>query len=259
MKKFKIIIPFLIGIIIVLIGVILFMNNKSEIRLSQYQSQATTKSNSSDLLQSEYNKTLERLDELTTYVNSIQTEEFQNVKLVNASYIPEMINCSFSSRPLRSLNSGSDKFFYLLDNSKKFNVKLLGLNELNLDRNEKIGVMDYIEYKDTVCTDAGVKNNVRLAAGVRLELRIKESNNKIKAETPSQIAAAMELNLAKVTYRIRTIGFKTDSTRKILSTIEEQGDFNVKSYVRVIDALNKIVASMNDNLQVNPEIVPYTN
>lgn len=259
MKKFKIIIPILIGIIIVLIGIMLFMNNKSENRLYKAQTQIVSDSIGS-ALQSEYYQTQERLDKLTSYVNSIQTDKFQEVKLGNVSNMFPMINCSFSSsQPLSYLNSGSDKFFYFIDKSKKFNAKLLGLNELNLGRDEKIGIMDYIEYKDTVCSDGGERNNVRLAAGVRLELRIKESNNKIKAETPSQIAAAMELHLAKVTYRIRTIGFKTDSTRKILSNIEEQGDFNVKSYLRLIDALNKIVASMNDNLQVNPEIVPYIN
>lgn len=257
MKNSKTWIVILAGIIIALIVTLLFTFTKSNAPLDHAQTQIRNNQGSTEL-QSEYNKSLERLDELTTYVNSIQTEEFQEVKPVNISNVTEENTCSFSGlRPLSSLNSGSDKFFYLIDKSKKFNASFLGLKELNLSRNEKIGIMDYIEYKDTTCNSSGVKNNVRLAAGVRLELNIKESNNKISATTPSQIAAAMELNLAKVTYHIRTIGFKTDSTRKILSNIEEQGDFNVKSYVRVIDALNKIMASMNDSLQVSPEVVPY--
>jgi hypothetical protein len=160
-------------------------------------------------------------------------------------------------RPLRSLNSGSSKFVHVITKQNQSTGSLFGFVNLNLSGSEKISVVDYVEYKDTICTpgQGNIGNTtIRLAAGVRLYLRIKRVGKGVNVEIPSKVAAAVENGQAEATFRIETVGFRTEETRKILSGLGES--FDVESYVKVITAVRQVMETMKEEMVVNPVRIP---
>jgi hypothetical protein len=198
--------------------------------------------------------------------SNLQNQSFgksflQNEQLFNESNFTEInllktsadtLSC-LSKKPtlLTNLNSGSTKFVYTIDEKSSSSANLLGLISGKLNKNERIAIIDYVEYKDIDCSD---NSSLRVAAGVRLTLKIKSRNNKFKINIPSKVAAASEFGIAEVTYRIETIGFKTKTTRKILSGLG--GEFNVDDYIKVLDAVNKIQLAMDEVTTVDPRVIP---
>lgn len=282
MKKRNIIIGILSVLIVASWGYFAWNNNKGIQVSAQQQAQIEGVTDSRGNLQKAFDKALMMLDSLqdvndklearndflfntwtTRKSDLLMNNSFRDYKVPdNPEEIEEWRTCTINEpRKLGTLNSGSDKFFYSLTKGNSYSAGLFGIASGSIAKNVKIAIIDYIEYKDTICTPGdGTKDHtsIRLAAGVRLQLTITNLDKKFKAETTSKIAAAMELNLATVQYKIKTIGFKTGDTRKLLGGIESEGAFDVKSYVKIIDAVNKVISLMDNDLIVNPERVPIS-
>jgi hypothetical protein len=190
---------------------------------------------------------------ITAFEDSLRNASSENVLTET-----ELRSCTINEpRKLGTLNSGSKKFVYVLDRDNQGNGKLFGLGELSLGKRERIAIVDYVEYKDTLCTPGNGKielTNIRLAAGVRLVLRINNVNRKVSVNIPSKIAAAAEFGLAEATFTIETVGFVSKETRAIIGNLG--GDFNVESYVKVIGAIGEITKIMKDDMTVNPVQLP---
>ncbi|MBK6858952.1 MAG: hypothetical protein IPK91_13400 [Saprospiraceae bacterium] len=190
---------------------------------------------------------------MTKYEDSLKSISSKNV--ITES---EWRSCSINEpRKLGTLNSGSRRFVYVLDKNNQANGNLFGLVGLNLSKRDRIAIVDYVEFKDTICTPGNGKKeqtSIRLAAGVRLVITIKNANKKVSINIPSKVAAAAEFGLAEATYTIETIGFKTKESRDIIAGLG--GDFNVESYTRVIGAHDKIVKTMKNEMIVNPVQIP---
>ena len=166
--------------------------------------------------------------------------------------------CSINEpRQLGTLNSGSKKFVYVLDKNNQATGSLFGLANLNLDRKEKIAIVDFVQYRDTICTVGDASPNgstIRLAAGVRLFIKIKKSDNKVKVEIPSKVAAGAEFGLSEATFSLETIGFANDQTKEIMSNLGES--FDVESYVKIMNAVSQVMKVMKDTMIVNPVRIP---
>jgi len=201
----------------------------------------------------------------TTASNDYETYDLPNEILIDSSNVKTVINnfrtCSVNEpRRLGTLNSRSKKFVYIIDQSNQGTASLFGIVNLNLGKKEKIAIIDYIQYKDTICTPGdGPQKNIttRLAAGVRLFLKIKRVNNKVSVDIPSKVAAAAEFGLAEATYEIETIGFANDQTRDILKGLGD--NFDVESYVKIMGAVGDIMNIMKDTMIVNPVEIPIKN
>ena len=175
---------------------------------------------------------------------------FQEINILKTS--PDTINCLLKKpTELSKLNSGSAKFVYTIDEKSSSSASLLSLISGKLNKNERISIVDYVEYKNIKCSKKG---SLRVGAGVRLTLKIKSTNNKFEINIPSKVAAPSEFGIAEVTYRIETIGFKNKTTRKILSGLG--GEFNVDDYIKVLDAVNKIQLAMDEVTTVDPRVLP---
>lgn len=193
------------------------------------------------------------------------TNDYENYSLPiaadTATFLTNWRTCSVNEpRPLSSLNSGSKKFVYVIDRSNQATASIFGIGQLNLSKKEKIAIIDYVEYKDTICSPGnGNPDNttIRLAAGVRLFLKISRSEKKVNVEIPSKIAAGTEFGLAQATFTIETIGFKTEETRRILSELGES--FDVESYVKIVNAVGQVMKTMKDTMVVNPVRIPFQN
>jgi len=190
------------------------------------------------------------------------TSDYENYSLTipndTATFFTNWRTCSVNEpRPLSSLNSGSKKFVYLIDRNNQATASLFGLGQLNLSKKEKIAIVDYVEYRDTICTPGNRNPNntsIRLAAGVRLFLKISNSDKKVNVEIPSKIAAGIEFGLAQATFTIETIGFKNEETRRILGELGES--FDVESYVKIMNAVGQVMKTMKDTMLVNPVRIP---
>lgn len=182
----------------------------------------------------------------------------QSMKSNDSTIINELRTCSVNeSRLLKSLNSGSKKFVYVIDKSNQGSASLFGMGSVELSKKEKIAIVDYVQFLDTICTPGtGPQQfkNIRLAAGVRLFLKIKKANKNVSVDIPSKVAAAAEFGLAEATFTIETIGFANEDTRKILSGLGES--FEVESYVKIMGAISEIMKIMKDTLEVKPVEIP---
>ena len=156
-------------------------------------------------------------------------------------------------RPLSALDNGSKKFIYTFDGGNQQCLGLFGLANLGLSEQNKILIVDYVEYKDTTCT-AGSQPDIRLSAGVRLVLTIHSNKKKVNIKIPAKVAAAAEFDLAETTFQIETIGFVNDDTRRIIGNLG--GDFNVESYIKVVGAVGEIMKVMKDDMMVSPTVLP---
>lgn len=173
--------------------------------------------------------------------------------------IKEWRSCTINEpRKLATLNSGSDYFYHTITIKNSGNAQLLGLGSVQLSKNQSILVTDYIHYKDTICTPGnGPKEmkTVRMAAGVRLSLTITAKDKKFEATLPKKIAAAMELNMVEVTYRISTLGFANDETKNIISKAGD-GNFDLDAYVKVMGTMGELIKAMGGAIMVNPIRLP---
>lgn len=174
-------------------------------------------------------------------------------------FVKSWNSCALPSpRLLSSLNSGSRKFVYLIDRNNQGTLAIFGLGNLKLGKKEKIAVIDYVEYKDTLCskgTESTEPEYIRLAAGVRLVLHIKQKENQVRADLPSQVAAATEFGLAETTFTIETLGFKNENTRRIFSGLGEK--FDVEAYVRIMGAVGEVMRIMQEDMTVHPVKIPH--
>lgn len=205
------------------------------------------------------NESNENLVEIQSVKTTSEYENYSlNIPNDTTTFLTNWRTCSVNEpRPLSSLNSGSKKFVYVIDRSNQATASLFGLGQLNLSKKEKIAIVDYVEYKDTICTPGnGNPDNtsIRLAAGVRLFLKISNSDKKVNVEIPSKVAAGIEFGLAQATFTIETIGFKNEETRKILGELGES--FDVESYVKIMNAVGQVMKTMKDTMIVNPVRIP---
>lgn len=175
-----------------------------------------------------------------------------------SAFLAEIRTCSINEpRPLGSLNSGSKKFVHVIDKNNIATASLFGIANLALKDNERLAIVDYVQYLDTICTPGSgpqTLKNIRLAAGVRLFLKINRADKKVSLNIPSKVAAAAEFNLAEATFTIETIGFATAETRNILSRLGES--FNVESYVSIMGAVRDVMKTMKDSTEVKPVLIP---
>jgi hypothetical protein len=187
---------------------------------------------------------------------NLSSEEMKD----SAVTLKEWRSCTLNEpRKLSTLNSGSDYFYHTITSKNSGNAQLLGLGSLNLLKNQSILVADYIHYKDTICTPGDgpqQMKNIRMAVGVRLSLTITSKEKKFDATLPKKVAAAMELNMVEVTYRISTIGFANDETQAIISNAG-QGNFDIDAYVKVMSTMGDLIKTMKSPLLVNPVRLPH--
>ncbi len=164
---------------------------------------------------------------------------------------PDGIECEYYKViPISELNSGARKFSYSIKKNDELKFNLLGLGGSKLSKNQKISVIDYVEYTELKCN-----NKVyRYAAGVRLKLTITTKNKNFNIEIPSKVAAAVEFGAATAEYTLETIGFSNTKTRNILSNLG--GEFDMDDYIKVINAVSNLQKCMNDLTTVKAKIIP---
>lgn len=189
------------------------------------------------------------------YEKYILPDEISNMNPADSAvFLNELRACSINkSRLLKSLSSGSKKFVHVIDKNNQGSASLFGLGNIELGKKEKITIVDYVQYLDTICTigtNPHQFRDIRLAAGVRLFLKIKKVNKRVSIDIPSKIAAATEFGLAEATFSIETIGFANEDTREILRNLGQ--DFDVESYVKIMSAVSEILGIMKDSTVVKP-------
>lgn len=160
--------------------------------------------------------------------------------------------CSNIPKDMRDLRSGLQKFFLKFTSKSGIDLKVLGYGGANLEKKEVLLIVDFIQFKDINCSG----KNKRFGVGARLFLNIKECSSKININNLPQLAAAVELDKATVTYNISTIGITGD---KILDLLPTGADFNVESYAKVVSSIDQIIKIARDNtsgIEIEPQIIP---
>jgi hypothetical protein len=192
----------------------------------------------------------------TAKAYNLTSEAFQD----STATIKEWRSCTINEpRKIGTLNSGSDYFYHTITTKNSGTAQLLGIGNVSLSKNQSILIADYIHFKDTICTPGDgppTTKSIRIAVGVRLSLTITAKEKKFEATLPKKVAAAMELNMVDVTYRISTLGFANDTTKNIIAEAGE-GSFDVDAYVKVMATMSKLIKTMNSGIIANPVRVPH--
>jgi hypothetical protein len=157
----------------------------------------------------------------------------------------------FQTCQLKDLTSGQDKYIKLIDKKSEAMLGLFGLTGMKLGRKEKVMVIDYTEYKDASCP--GQNQPVRVGVGVRVFIFIRNDDSGIKFNTPAQVAAAAELKKVQAELRLSVFGFTNETSRKVMEDFGKSGsDFAVEQYHQLLSQVSRIMASMQDTMQVEP-------
>lgn len=173
-----------------------------------------------------------------------------------AQYLKQWDACKqFQTCQLKDLSSGQDKFIKMVDKKSEAMLGLFGLANLKLDKKDKVMIIDYTEYKDASCADES--DPVRMGVGVRVAIFIRNDNSGLKLTTPAQVAAAAELNKIQAELRLSVFGFTNETSRKVMEEFGKTGsNLNVEHYHQLLDQVSRIMASMQDTMQVEPVRIP---
>jgi hypothetical protein len=157
----------------------------------------------------------------------------------------------FQTCQLKDLSSGQDKYIKLIDKKSEAMLGLFGLTGLKLGRKDKVMIIDYTEYKNASCPEQS--EPVRVGVGVRVSIFIRNDDSGLKFTTPAQVAAAAELKKIQAELRLSVFGFKNETSRKVMEEFGKSGsELGVEQYHQMLEHVSRIMASMEDTMQVEP-------
>jgi len=171
-------------------------------------------------------------------------------------YSLSLMDNSENLKPLE-LDEGENPFAQFNVLQKTLNIQTaadLGISIGSINGSFKSFCLSYeaMLYTEKITTTpiGGKIYGTRWGAGLRVVLKVSDVQSKAKFNFGA-IAAAAELNLAKVEYQINGIGISSPS---ILKVLPGPGEFNFENYNKILEASDKVKKFMADNSdKLSPE------
>ena len=171
----------------------------------------------------------------------------------------EFLKCNYIiPEKLEQLNSGFQYRYYLFSAQSSAALQAFGITDVDLNRDTKYLVIDYIQYKDIKCPDIPT---IRYAVGLRSELKITSLKDSIELSGKgglAKLAAQVELGRAEVNFSLKTIGLSGLPARM---NIPQGVSFNVTTYKDFQNSIQFLKTNLeekqnNSELQIHPELIP---
>ncbi len=194
----------------------------------------------------EYSSAIVKLPPFKSILDSLNALDTSRVSVDSLNIFPTENLCEGIPVPtlLKQLNQ-NDIFTSNVSLSRNASLSLYGFSG-TMGKKDILVSAYLIKFKDYKC------GNETKRAMVGIRLYVHASDLKIKLSSPSiaNVAAAVELGLAKSEYRFRTFGLNpTDFYPSLPSAL-----FNVDTYSKVIDSYDKIIHSLKDSTSIDPLI-----
>jgi len=143
---------------------------------------------------------------------------------------------------ITDLNSGSEFNIYKFDQSMSAGLQAMGFNG-SLSKNELLFVEDYVRYK--ICD----QDHKRYGIGLRCFIHVKSFKGKLSYASLPAIAANVELNNAKATFNIKSLGFAFDGS--LLSGSPVTGDYNVDDFGKLAVIFTNVAKLLTDDSKLS--------
>jgi hypothetical protein len=184
-----------------------------------------------------------------------QIEPYSESNVKTIITIPKVSLPKLGRVRLEYLNSGSHWFSYVIDKHNEGTASLFGLVNLSLGSNQKIVIIDYVQYYDTTASNG---DTIRFAAGVQLTLSVKILNSSLSVNltNPVKAAASDELGSTQINFEVTTIGWANAASQQLLATLPTS--FDIAAYENAANVITKLIAAMNQTMLVRPVVIPYT-
>lgn len=167
----------------------------------------------------------------------------------------QCLNSSTKPKNLSDLNDGYDVFYYFVEKNIAAKMGFIPMGAVgSLKHKSKILVYEFCQYRKDFCTVGSESIPIRWGVGVRLVLTIKSYKRKIELTNRYKLSAAVEQGKAEVTYKLSTFGLTGTPIK--LSIPKLSGDFDKHANKEVTNAVNKIIAKMeNTKTVVKPQLI----
>ena len=123
----------------------------------------------------------------------------------------------------------------------------------NIGKNQLLIVQDFVRFKKSQCNGSEKK----LGIGLRCFIHVTSFKGKLSYASMPGIAASVQLDRAKASYELSTLGFAVDG-RLLASGLQPQGDYNVENFGKLAVTFNKVLENLNaDNpMEIDPVVLP---
>jgi|GEM_PF-6174948 hypothetical protein len=171
-------------------------------------------------------------------------------------------HCDSIPKNAEDLTSGIRYSAHYLEESDSESLSAFGYVSGSHTGTKSIIIVDFILYKDVLCTNdqSHLTFKYRYAVGARLLLTIHTSKGKVNISL-AEIAAQVELNKAEVSYSLHTIGITggtvVDTIAPLATTILS-GDFDVTGYTNILKAVDNIIQVIYKGDPKTAALVPPT-
>lgn len=167
------------------------------------------------------------------------------------------LNAADKPKDLESLTGGYDVFYDEFTEDFGAKINLIPFGTISGSRNSKVIVYNFLQFKNSSCKVDERNESITWGAGIKLTLHVKSSRNSVNLSSLPAIAAAVNYDRAKVTYKIKVQGITGDKVRLKLAN---QGEFNVENYGKLVSSIDEIIKIMSDDeVNVDPQLVLLEN
>lgn len=143
---------------------------------------------------------------------------------------------------LIELNSGAEYNVYKFDQSMQAGLQAMGFNG-SLSKHELLFVEDYVRYK--ICN----QDHKRYGIGLRCFIHVTSVKGKLSYSSLPAIAANVELNNAKATFNIKSLGFAFDGS--LLAGTPVTGDYNVDDFGKLAVIFTNVAKLLTDDSKIS--------
>ncbi|MGI4744255.1 MAG: hypothetical protein ACRYG7_54595 [Janthinobacterium lividum] len=200
---------------------------------------------------------LASIPKYTTYQNATSgeksTAKFKDSNSTKLRILldPESNTCSAPTR-IAELTSGGKLKIYKFDQNMAASASAMGFTG-TIGKNELLLVQDFVRFKMSQCDGSAKKVGI----GLRCFIHVTSFKGKLAYASPPGIAASVQLDRAKASYELSTLGFAVDG-RLLASGLDAQGEYNVENFGKLAVTFNKVLENLNaDNpMQIDPVVLP---
>lgn len=139
---------------------------------------------------------------------------------------------------LTDLNSGAEYNIYKFDQSMSASASAMGFTG-SIGKNELVFIQDYIRYQ--ICA----KDNKRYGVGLRCYIHVTSFKGKLSYSSLPAIAANVELNNARATFNLKSLGFAFDGS--FLQGTPVTGDYNVDDFGKLAVIFTNVAKLLNND------------
>lgn len=189
--------------------------------------------------------TLKMVDQFAVKESDIEQAGENSISTLEAVAPP---SCNAPTR-IADLVGGVDFQIYKFDSDHSADASAFGFSG-SIGKKEMLFVQDFRRYKVVSCDGEDVKVGISL----RNFIHVTSAKGKIGYTRLPGVAANVELNNAKATYVLKTVGFSIDGS-VLAEGLQTAGDYTVENFSKLSATFANTLRLLNSNSQMQIQAV----